>query len=274
MAHGSTTTAARRRRAADAARPERRGRRPLRALRPLPRLLPDLLRARHRDGLAARPHLPDQVARRGAHRADRLDGRAPRPLPRLPRVRDRVSVRRAVRPAHRGRARRDRAPAAGRPRCGGSSAGSTSRCCSRIRALLRWPRRGCASTRSSGLQRLVRATRPAAAPARRRSRHWEPLLPTLPRGGRPRAAARAARPPTAPRRARVGLLTGCIQQVAFGPQNRATARVLARNGVEVLAPRAQACCGALHAHAGEHDDRASTSPSAPSRPSRRRGSSR
>ena len=47
-------------------------------------------------------------------------------------------------------------------------------------------------------------------------------------------------------------MTGCIQQVAFGPQNRATARVLAKNGVEVLAPRTQSCCGALHAHAGEH----------------------
>ncbi|HKW91365.1 MAG TPA: heterodisulfide reductase-related iron-sulfur binding cluster, partial [Methylomirabilota bacterium] len=55
------------------------------------------------------------------------------------------------------------------------------------------------------------------------------------------------------RRARVGLLTGCIQQVAFGPQNRATARVLAKNGAEVIAPSTQACCGALHAHAGEHD---------------------
>src|SRR5262249_4956038 len=60
-------------------------------------------------------------------------------------------------------------------------------------------------------------------------------------------------PAAAPRREIVGLLTGCIQQVAFGPQNRATARVLARNGAEVLAPRAQTCCGALHAHAGEHD---------------------
>ncbi len=41
--------------------------------------------------------------------------------------------------------------------------------------------------------------------------------------------------------------------MAFGPQNRATARVLARNGAEVLAPRAQTCCGALHAHSGEHE---------------------
>ena len=54
------------------------------------------------------------------------------------------------------------------------------------------------------------------------------------------------------KRGAVGLLTGCVQQVAFGPHNRATARVLARNGFEVIAPRAQACCGALHAHAGEH----------------------
>ncbi len=101
----------------------------------------------------------------------------------------------------------------------------------------------------SGLRRLVRASgllrllpRPLG--------EWEPLLPAL-----PRAADRAPLPEItqaqAPRRARVGLLTGCIQQVAFGPQNRATARVLARNGAEVVAPRAQSCCGALHAHAGE-----------------------
>jgi len=95
--------------------------------------------------------------------------------------------------------------------------------------------------RASGLLRMLPAS----------LRHWEPLLPEL-----PAAADRAPLPEVTPahgaRRARVGLLTGCIQQVAFGPQNRATARVLAKNGAEVVAPRAQACCGALHAHAGEH----------------------
>jgi glycolate dehydrogenase iron-sulfur subunit len=102
----------------------------------------------------------------------------------------------------------------------------------------------------SGLRTLLRASgllRLLPAPLR----HWEPLLPEL-----PSAADRAPLPEVTPargaRRARVGLLTGCIQQVAFGPHNRATARVLARNGAEVVAPRAQACCGALHAHAGEH----------------------
>jgi len=104
---------------------------------------------------------------------------------------------------------------------------------------------------ASGLRRLVRASGllkllpgPLAS--------WEPLLPDL-----PRAADRAPLPERIAadgvRRATVGLLAGCIQQVAFGPHNRATARVLARNGAEVVAPRAQGCCGALHAHAGEHE---------------------
>ena len=52
------------------------------------------------------------------------------------------------------------------------------------------------------------------------------------------------------RRARVGLLLGCVQRVLFGDVNAATGRVLAAEGCEVLAPRAQQCCGALHLHAG------------------------
>jgi glycolate oxidase iron-sulfur subunit len=51
-------------------------------------------------------------------------------------------------------------------------------------------------------------------------------------------------------RGRVALLIGCISSVAFAELNRATIRVLTRNGIEVCIPREQACCGALHAHAG------------------------
>jgi glycolate oxidase iron-sulfur subunit len=103
----------------------------------------------------------------------------------------------------------------------------------------------------SGLQRLLRASGlirllPQPLPA------WEPLLPTIPSGA-DRAPLPEVTPAQGAKRGTVGLLTGCIQQVAFGPHNRATARVLARNGVEVVAPRTQACCGALHAHGGEHD---------------------
>jgi glycolate dehydrogenase iron-sulfur subunit len=56
------------------------------------------------------------------------------------------------------------------------------------------------------------------------------------------------------RRLRVGLLLGCVQRVVFGDVNVATARVLAAEGCEVVAPRAQQCCGALHLHAGRHDE--------------------
>ena len=52
------------------------------------------------------------------------------------------------------------------------------------------------------------------------------------------------------RLARVGLLTGCVQSVVFGDVNAATARVLAADGCEVVAPREQECCGALHVHGG------------------------
>src|SRR5439155_1443862 len=55
-----------------------------------------------------------------------------------------------------------------------------------------------------------------------------------------------------PRRARVEMLTGCIQAVVFGAHTRATARVLARNGCDVLVPEGQRCCGALNAHGGDH----------------------
>jgi glycolate oxidase iron-sulfur subunit len=52
-------------------------------------------------------------------------------------------------------------------------------------------------------------------------------------------------------RARVALLAGCVQQVVSPQINRATLSVLARNGVEVVIPPAQGCCGALAMHTGE-----------------------
>src|SRR4051812_41912065 len=55
-------------------------------------------------------------------------------------------------------------------------------------------------------------------------------------------------------RGRVALFTGCVMRAAFADTNAATARVLARNGIEVVVPTEQTCCGALHAHAGARDD--------------------
>ena len=50
---------------------------------------------------------------------------------------------------------------------------------------------------------------------------------------------------------RVLLFLGCVTEGLFARINRATARVLSLNGYEVRIPRAQVCCGALHAHAGD-----------------------
>lgn len=54
-----------------------------------------------------------------------------------------------------------------------------------------------------------------------------------------------------PPRHRVALLKGCVMEGLFREVNRATGRVLARNGCEVVEAPGQVCCGALHSHAGE-----------------------
>ena len=59
-----------------------------------------------------------------------------------------------------------------------------------------------------------------------------------------------------PRRGRIGLLTGCVQDVFFHPVNEATVRVLAAEGFEVIAPPEQGCCGALGLHAGREEEAA------------------
>jgi glycolate dehydrogenase iron-sulfur subunit len=60
-------------------------------------------------------------------------------------------------------------------------------------------------------------------------------------------------PAEGPRRARVGILTGCVQSAVFPDVNAATVRVLAADGFEVVAPP-QGCCGALSVHAGRLEE--------------------
>lgn len=52
------------------------------------------------------------------------------------------------------------------------------------------------------------------------------------------------------RRGRVALLVGCAQRVLDPDINTATIEVLTRNGIEVVVPKSQACCGALSWHVG------------------------
>ncbi len=54
-------------------------------------------------------------------------------------------------------------------------------------------------------------------------------------------------------RARVGLIAGCVQRLFLPRVNEATVAVLAENGCEVVIPREQSCCGALHVHGGERE---------------------
>jgi glycolate dehydrogenase iron-sulfur subunit len=103
---------------------------------------------------------------------------------------------------------------------------------------------------ASGLQQLARRSGlirrlPGTLPA------WDALLPTIPSKAE-RAAPPRLTPAEGPRRARVALLTGCVQSVVFGAHNRATVRVLAKNGCDVVVPDGQGCCGALNAHGGDH----------------------
>jgi len=56
------------------------------------------------------------------------------------------------------------------------------------------------------------------------------------------------------RRLRAGLLGGCVQRVFFPNVNDATIRVLAAEGVEVVVPAGQGCCGALSVHAGRQGE--------------------
>ncbi|MBI2323668.1 MAG: 4Fe-4S dicluster domain-containing protein [Chloroflexi bacterium] len=97
-----------------------------------------------------------------------------------------------------------------------------------------------------GIRRLLHATGLVRAlPSR--LRRLEAMYPPL---TRPRY--RAPAPPPAPH-ARVALLLGCVMRVAYGDVHTAAARVLVRFGYEIVDVPDQACCGALHAHAGDRD---------------------
>ena len=49
----------------------------------------------------------------------------------------------------------------------------------------------------------------------------------------------------------VGLLTGCVQDIAYAQINRDTVDVLLVNRCTVITPRLQSCCGSIHGHNGD-----------------------
>jgi glycolate oxidase iron-sulfur subunit len=100
-----------------------------------------------------------------------------------------------------------------------------------------------------GLQSLLRASGVfRLLPAR--WRELEAMTPTI----QPRFSSQLIAPLTAaigPKRFRVAMLTGCVQDLIFSDVNRDTVEVLTHNGCEVVAPPHQFCCGSLHSHNGE-----------------------
>jgi glycolate oxidase iron-sulfur subunit len=115
----------------------------------------------------------------------------------------------------------------------------------RLRALLT-PLRAYAGTPLQALARrsgLTRLFGPQVAAMER-------LLPALaPEGFREEFPLVV--PAMGERRYRVGLVLGCVQRL-FDPEvNAAAVRVLSANGIEVVIPPAQGCCGAVTHHQGE-----------------------
>lgn len=80
---------------------------------------------------------------------------------------------------------------------------------------------------------------------------WRPMLELVPQTLPPLRRWPAVTPALGAGRARVALLLGCAQQVLAPDITSAALSVLARNGVEVIIPPSQGCCGALSWHTGD-----------------------
>ncbi|MEB3172775.1 MAG: (Fe-S)-binding protein [Cyanobacteriota bacterium] len=115
----------------------------------------------------------------------------------------------------------------------------------RLRALLR-PLRAYAGTPLQVLARAMGLTRVLGP----QLQAMEQLLPPLSAESFTDTLPQVV-PAQGERRYRVGLLLGCVQRVFDPAVNQATAAVLAANGIEVVIPPDQGCCGAVTHHQGE-----------------------
>jgi glycolate oxidase iron-sulfur subunit len=105
------------------------------------------------------------------------------------------------------------------------------------------------------LARIARALAPLFSGGSRLGFAWGMLGATRPvRGlaaGRVAETRGAPAPPDGPAAI---IFQGCVMAGLFGHVHAATARVLAANGCRTVAVTGQGCCGALHLHAGAHDE--------------------
>jgi glycolate oxidase iron-sulfur subunit len=110
------------------------------------------------------------------------------------------------------------------------------------REVLPYPGRFRLAARAGKLAKPVQGAFPA---------QFQAMLTLLPESMPPAQPLPEIYPAQGARRARVALLVGCVQQALSPEINWATLRVLAGNGVEVLIPTGQGCCGALALHTGD-----------------------
>lgn len=82
-------------------------------------------------------------------------------------------------------------------------------------------------------------------------RELEPQMPRVAAGFSHRRIQPIETPSGGATRYRVGLLTGCVQDLVLPDINRDTVDVLLAHDCEVVTPAVQHCCGSLHAHNGE-----------------------
>ncbi len=95
-----------------------------------------------------------------------------------------------------------------------------------------------------GLQRLVRSRDFLPAQLKAMEALLPPIVPKF-------QDYRTAAPARGEKRGQVAFFTGCVQEAFLAPVNKATIRVLQRNGYEVHTPLVQTCCGAAHLHVGD-----------------------
>ncbi len=95
-----------------------------------------------------------------------------------------------------------------------------------------------------GLQRLVRSLNFLP----RHLQNMEAILPPL---STSYTDYRHVAPAIGPKQGAVAFFHGCVQEAFLSDINKATIRVLQRNGYEVHYPQGQTCCGAAPLHVGE-----------------------
>lgn len=101
-----------------------------------------------------------------------------------------------------------------------------------------------------GLDRAVLGALSAVSLLPEGVRHSHSLMPDIP-SREERRRLPAFTQAVGERRGCVAFLSGCVMHEIFPDANRATVRVLAHNGFDVIVPEDQGCCGALQAHSGD-----------------------